>query len=108
MNTLAVVCKVAVNEANVTSSLQGYPNDQKEEHLPTEGPCENKNRNQLCGLLELAVAAAQTSTFVRIVPVLHVYSSDHETLPACFRKCCISTHHEPENPINYSSVAAGI
>ena len=47
LNTLATACKVAINEANLTSSLQGYPDGQREGHMPTEGPCEKENRNQL-------------------------------------------------------------
>ena len=61
-----------------------------------------------CGLLESAVAANQTSTFARVVPVLHIYFSGHETLSECLRKFCMSTYHEPENPINCSSAAVGI
>ena len=76
--------------------------------MPTEGPCENKRRNRLCGLLESAVAANQTSNFVRVVPVLHIHVSNHEDLPECLRKFCISTYHELENPINCSSAAVGI
>ena len=72
---------MTVNEANPTSPLQGHLDAQKEGHMPTEGPCEEKSRNPLCSLLEPAVAASQTCSFVGIVPVLHIYFSDDDSLP---------------------------